>query len=35
MGAMMDKPENVPGSAWGFYVNVDGIDAAVDRIEAN
>ena len=35
MGAMMDKPANVPASAWGFYFNVDGIDAAVDRIEAN
>jgi predicted enzyme related to lactoylglutathione lyase len=31
----MDKPENVPASAWGFYVNVDGLDAAVDRIKAN
>jgi predicted enzyme related to lactoylglutathione lyase len=35
MGGMMDKPENVPASAWGFYVNVDGLDAAVKRIGAN
>jgi predicted enzyme related to lactoylglutathione lyase len=35
MGGMMDKPENAPASAWGFYVNVDGIDAAIDRIKAN
>jgi predicted enzyme related to lactoylglutathione lyase len=35
MGGMMDKPENVPASAWGFYVNVDGLDAAVARIGAN
>jgi hypothetical protein len=35
MGGMMDEPENVPGSAWCFYVNVDGVDAAVDRIVAN
>jgi predicted enzyme related to lactoylglutathione lyase len=35
MGGMMDKPENVPASAWGFYVNVDGLDSAVRRIEAN
>jgi predicted enzyme related to lactoylglutathione lyase len=35
MGGMMDKPENVPASAWAFYVNVDGLDAAVKRIEAN
>jgi predicted enzyme related to lactoylglutathione lyase len=35
MGGMMDKPEQAPASAWAFYVNVDGIDAAVARIEAN
>ena len=35
LGGMMDKPENVPGSAWSFYVNVDGLDAAVKRIEAH
>lgn len=34
-GGMMDKPTNVPASAWAFYINVDGIDAAVDRIKAN
>lgn len=33
-GAMMDKPEQVPVSHWGFYFAVDGIDAAVARIEA-
>ena len=35
MGGMMDKPENIPVSAWGFYINVDGIDAAAERIKAN
>jgi predicted enzyme related to lactoylglutathione lyase len=35
MGGMMDKPENIPVSTWGFYMNVDGIDAAVERIKAN
>jgi len=35
MGGMMDKPANVPVSTWGFYVNVDGIDPAIARIEAN
>jgi predicted enzyme related to lactoylglutathione lyase len=35
MGGMMDKPENAPVSAWAFYVNVDGIDAAVHRIETH
>jgi predicted enzyme related to lactoylglutathione lyase len=33
MGGMMNKPENVPASHWGFYINVDGIDAAVERVE--
>jgi predicted enzyme related to lactoylglutathione lyase len=34
-GGMMDKPADAPASAWAFYVNVDGIDAAVERIKAN
>jgi uncharacterized protein len=34
-GGMMDKPANAPTSAWTFYVNVDGADAAVERIKAN
>jgi predicted enzyme related to lactoylglutathione lyase len=34
-GGMMDKPAHAPASAWAFYVNVDGIDAAVERIKAN
>lgn len=33
MGGMMDAPADAPASAWGFYVNVDGIEAAVRRIE--
>jgi predicted enzyme related to lactoylglutathione lyase len=35
MGGMMRKPENVPASAWGFYVNVDAIDSAAERVTAN
>ncbi len=35
LGGMMDKPENVPASHWGFYFNVDGIDSAVERVETN
>jgi hypothetical protein len=35
MGGMMDKPAEMPVSAWGFYVNVDGIDAAIERINAH
>lgn len=34
-GGMMDKPENVPVSLWSYYVNVDGIDAAAERVKAN
>jgi uncharacterized protein len=35
MGGIMGKPENVPVSGWGFYVNVEGIDAAVERVKAH
>lgn len=35
MGGMMDKPAEAPASAWGFYVNVDGIDSAIERIKKN
>lgn len=34
MGGMMDKPENIPASSWAYYINVDGIDAAIGRINA-
>jgi predicted enzyme related to lactoylglutathione lyase len=34
MGGMMDKPAGVPAPVWNFYVNVDGIDAAVERIQS-
>ena len=34
-GAMMDKPKEVPAPYWAFYFNVDGIDAAVERIRAH
>jgi len=35
LGGMMDKPEAMPVSAWQFYFQVDGIDAAADRVKAN
>jgi len=35
LGGMMDKPNNVPRSAWNFYVNIAGIDSAVGRIKTN
>ncbi|MDB5693473.1 MAG: lactoylglutathione lyase family protein [Alphaproteobacteria bacterium] len=34
MGGMMDKPPNIPASIWSFYVNVDGVDAAAERVKA-
>jgi predicted enzyme related to lactoylglutathione lyase len=33
-GGMMTKDPNVPNPVWGFYFNVDGIDAAIERINA-
>lgn len=35
LGGMMDKPDNVPASAWNFYINVDAIDAAAERVKTN
>lgn len=34
IGAMMDKPKEVPSPFWQFYFIVDAIDAATDRIKA-
>ena len=34
LGGMMDKPANVPVSAWTYYIFVDGLDAAVERVKA-
>jgi predicted enzyme related to lactoylglutathione lyase len=34
VGGMMDKPAQMPMGAWGFYFNVDAIDAAQARVEA-
>jgi predicted enzyme related to lactoylglutathione lyase len=30
---MMDKPASLPVSLWGFYVTVDAIGAAIDRLK--
>jgi len=35
MGGMMDKPENLPVSMWTFYVNIEGIDAAAERVKTH
>lgn len=34
VGAIMTKPAEVPVPFWGFYFQVDGIDAAIGRIKA-
>jgi uncharacterized protein len=34
LGGMMNKPDNIPASTWGFYVNVESIDAAIERVKA-
>ena len=33
-GGMMNKPADMPVGAWGFYFVVEGLDAAVERINA-
>lgn len=35
LGGIMDKPAQMPVSAWQFYVNVDAIDAAAARVTDN
>lgn len=35
IGGMMNKPPNVPVALWGYYFNVENIDAAVARVTAN
>jgi uncharacterized protein len=35
LGGMMDRPENIPVSHWAFYISVEAIDAAVERIKTN
>lgn len=34
LGGMMDKPENVPVPNWTFYINVDRLDPAVERVKS-
>lgn len=33
-GGMMTKPAMIPVSFWNYYLSVDGIDAAADRVKA-
>ncbi len=35
IGGMMNKPDSMPRPVWLYYFNVDGIDAAVDRVKGN
>jgi len=34
VGGMMTKPDAVPVPNWGYYFNVEAIDAAADRVKA-
>jgi hypothetical protein len=34
VGGMMTKPDAVPMPNWGYYFNVDAIDAAAERVKA-
>ncbi|MGE0665480.1 MAG: VOC family protein [Sphingomonadales bacterium] len=34
IGAMMDKPAQMPQPAWAFYFNVPSIDAAVEKVKS-
>lgn len=34
VGGIMTKPETVPFPCWAYYFNVEGIDAAIDRVTA-
>ena len=33
IGGMMNKPPQMPRSWWNYYINVDAIDSAKDRVE--
>jgi predicted enzyme related to lactoylglutathione lyase len=33
-GGIMDKPDHVPTSRWSFYVTVDSVEAAAERVKA-
>jgi len=34
VGGMMTKPDAIPVPNWGYYFNVDAIDAAAERVKA-
>lgn len=35
LGGMMKKPDATPVPFWNFYITVDAIDAAIERVRAN
>lgn len=35
MGGMMNVPPEAPGPFWGYYINVDAIDSAIERVKKN
>jgi predicted enzyme related to lactoylglutathione lyase len=35
VGGMMTRPPTVPMPCWSYYFNVEAIDAAIDRVNAN
>lgn len=34
IGGMMTRPPEVPVASWGYYINVEAIDAAAERVKA-
>lgn len=34
-GGIMNRPEGMPASAWLYYVNVEDIDKALDKVKSN
>jgi len=34
IGALMQRPKEMPASAWGFYIGVDDIDRAAEAVKA-
>ncbi|MAM09642.1 MAG: glyoxalase [Rhizobiaceae bacterium] len=33
IGGIMKKPDDMPVSAWAYYIYVDGLDAAIERVK--
>lgn len=35
IGGMMNKPADMPAGSWQYYFNVDGLDAAAERVKSS